>query len=120
MINLKTFVNYDNRYYKFYQDILEEAIIQGIIYNELIDVRGVRNIGKTTVLINFAKKNNIPVIVHSKSLAKILQDKFEYENIFITNEIKGVHFREFLIEEYVNRNEIEKLGYRVITGYYSE
>jgi len=120
MINLEAFINKKHKILDIYKEILETSLIQGIIYNELIDVTGLRGIGKTTALINLARKaGNIPIVVSNDNIATIYKIEYKYNNTHSIYGIEGLSQKEVLIEELVNKKSLETKGFRVLTGYYS-
>jgi len=84
--------------------------------NELINTNGIRAIGKTSALIEFAKKNGYGVIVCSKLIAQNFREQYEYNAIYsFDNNL--IHTKNIVIDEGVLKEDFRGASLKIITGY---
>lgn len=101
-------------------NILRNKLRQGKEQNKLINVAGFRCIGKTTELINFAKKNGYAAIVSNKELAEDCVRKYEYLSIYCLSDLRPRRFttRNCVVDEGVDIDRVKNdLELNVIAGY---
>jgi hypothetical protein len=88
----------------------------------LINTHSMRGIGKTTALIEFAKKNDY-LVVHLN--ASILSKEFNYKkiwnpNVLVSTNHQGMTNKNIVIDEGVtNLQELKDAGFNIITGFYT-
>ena len=86
--------------------------------NELINTNGIRAIGKTSVLIEFAKKNGYGVIVYSKFIAQSFRERYEYNKIYSSDSILStIDTKNIVIDEGVPTENFPGSSLKIITGY---
>jgi hypothetical protein len=97
---------------------LVNTLEKGAILRKLIEVNPYqRGIGKTTALIEFAKKYGVGVVVKNKMVAKNLRDTTKYPHICSENEImRGMPIK-VVIDEGVDLDKLTNAGLEVITGF---
>lgn len=100
-----------------YQD-LEEAIINKESLTLLSGLSG-RRTGKTTTIIELAKKYDLPILVDNGELVKLYKKSYGVEAYNANarpGNLEGFDFDTFLVDDvYTNRLDlIRKLGYKVI------
>lgn len=88
-----------------------ERLEEGAKSHSLIYTDNMRGIGKTSTLIEFAKKYGYSVIVRNESQAINFRKRFNYENIFGKLNIRGL--RNLVIDEGVKLEDYIS----VITGF---
>jgi len=93
------------------------------LYNELrknykkgkltkISKNDMRNIGKTTMLIKIALKEDIPIAVPYKSWEKYLKDKYKDVKVVVFNDInsvRGMRFNGILFEEGFEEGDLKEI-----------
>lgn len=88
--------------------------------NKIVNIDDLRNIGKTDLLVKYAKEKNLPLIVSSSYEAKRLQKQYNYRNIFSSiNQIRGRRFNELntvVVDENVDYRELQNQGYKIDLG----
>ena len=104
------------------QDILQKKLTQGIIKRELVNVFGLRGVGKTYGLIKFAKNTGLSVIVFNKSIASLYKKECNYEKIYGKEELSKIGDDDYIIidEGTFDYDTLVREGYKVVTGYYSD
>lgn len=117
------------------ESLINELVCAAINNNQLIDVTGVRGLGKTTALVEFAKRisnyhfnEGIAVITYSHGHhINYLKKECEYNLIFSCRDAIGIRslpglnkITNVVIDEHIDRKKIEDLGFKVLTGFYSE
>jgi hypothetical protein len=100
-----------------------ESLKKGEKEHKLIDVCNLRQIGKTSALISFARLNNYSAIVKNLNYAREYADKHcsGYKNIYADsiNSIRGLSNINVVVDEGVDVDRLIKNGFNVITGYYT-
>jgi hypothetical protein len=99
---------------------LDVMLYRGAIKRELIITsERTRRIGKTTALVNFAKKYNLGVIVHNDHIARHFRAEFNYPHIYgIDNFLRGNSKMQYVIDEGVDPEYIKKeFGVEIVTGF---
>lgn len=98
--------------------LLEKALEKGKENRELVDTCGLRNIGKTRKLIEFAKENGYGVFVLRN--AKLSKNEYNYDLIFDSlqaNSVRGT-IKDIVIDEGVSAEWLRD-DFNIITGYYA-
>jgi hypothetical protein len=98
--------------------LLEIALEKGKEKRELVDTCGLRNIGKTRKLIEFAKENGYGVFVLRN--AKLAKSEYNYDLIFDSlqaNSARGT-IKDIVIDEGVSAEWLRD-DFNIITGYYA-
>ena len=103
------------------RDRLYECLGESLLTGELIDITGLRQIGKTTALINFARSYRLPIIVHSAEIAKIHRNNSGYREIYscCPRDLSGVKFKRVIVDEGVDIAELKRMGFDILAGYHS-
>jgi hypothetical protein len=99
---------------------LDVLLHRGAIKRELIITNeNTRGIGKTTALVNFAKKYNLGVIVPSEHNAKRLRKEFNYEHIYsYLDLISNNGLSQYVIDEGVEPEFVKfYYGVDIVTGF---
>lgn len=99
------------------QVFLKTRLFAAMKSHELVDVTGVRQIGKSHVLSEFGKKLGIPVVVACKRDKEYYMQTLNYGNVYTVDELRGSNVKKVLIDAYVNPVDVENLGIEVVTGY---
>lgn len=101
-----------------------EALTEASIKKTYVSTLLLRNIGKTTALVEFAKKYNFGVLLYNGGMVRHLREEFNYEYIYgyksysnlAGTNIEGVVFDEGVNVSYLKKEEPE-VGLRIVTGY---
>ena len=102
------------------QDILQKKLTQGIIKRELVNVFGLRGVGKTYGLVNFAKNTGLSVVLFNKNLADKYIKECNYEKVYGKEELSRIGDDYIIIDEgTVDYVTLVREGYKVVTGYYN-
>jgi hypothetical protein len=102
-------------------DVLEEALTRGAAQRKLFKTHErLRGIGKTTALVKFAKKHGLYAVVATREQAILLRKTLRYKYVFTTKELQHYKKKPVVIDECVDKSEVERLGFEVITGYLYE
>jgi hypothetical protein len=104
-------------------ELLEETVEYAAIRSEMVDLgdNGLRQIGKTSALINVAKKYNVAVIVptiYNPELISSMRDMYDYPHIY-TVHTAHKHHGPYFTDEGVDLQAALSKGLRVVTGYIS-
>lgn len=99
---------------------LYNKLNQGLHTGDLIDVTGLRQVGKTTALVKFARERHLPIIACNHAAARCIKDNFDYQNVYsITfNNMRGT-IREACVDELVDLRKVRELGINVVTGFFT-
>lgn len=115
MINIR-----EKKLYKLIFDVFEfiliEALEEGFKTNQLVNVSGLRRVGKTNALIKFAKLKDFPVIVNGT--AEALSKEYDYHKVFSYKNYDESNVS-VLVDEGINPSLLVSRGVNVITGYKS-
>lgn len=105
----------------YIKELLEKKLIESAIRRELIDVTGLKGIGKTRALIEFAEKFDLSVVVPKLDRVLSLKDKYKYVNIYSEEGFFGEVSKKFIVvDEGVNVEALEFAGNTVVTGFISK
>jgi hypothetical protein len=98
-------------------EILINKLHEGKVKNKLIYTQGIRNIGKTYCLIQYAKYNNLVAIVTKESFAQSLRKEFSYHRIHGMDGYIPVE-SDVVVDECVDIQKLIKENQcNIITGY---
>lgn len=101
--------------------LIEQKLTESAIKRELIETRSyTRSLGKTTALINFAKKYNLGVVIVTPELyCNALQKEYDYKNIFSIRNLDNLRGTslEVVIDEMVDVDELLRNEIKVVTGF---
>lgn len=98
---------------KEYIEELERAAYD----RRLVYTGGMKGTGKTTALIQFAKKHDYNVIVPDFSLVNSMREKFEYKKIYVRKFYRRPLSEIAVIDENVNFTNDIDFPYPIITGF---
>jgi ribosomal protein L4 len=102
----------------FISDALDNVLTKAAIQRELIITdEKFRGTGKTTALVEFAKKHGFYVVVNTGIEAKELRAAHRYGRVYSVRELQHVKRKPVVIDECVDKSEVERMGFEVITGY---
>lgn len=105
----------------YLKELLEKKLTESAIRRELIDVTGIRGIGKTSALIEFAEKFNLSVVVPKIDRVFSLKEKYKNANIYSEDGFFGEVSKKFIVvDEGVNVEALEYAGNTVVTGFISK
>lgn len=97
---------------------LVNILERGAILREFIEVNPLqRQIGKTTALIEFAKKYDVGVIVKNKTVAESLRNLTNYPHIYAESEVRGIPINKVVTDEGVDLDKLTDTGIKVLTGF---
>lgn len=105
-----------------YNDLLLQKLELAKETKQLVYTQGIRNIGKTYALVEFAKKYDYIVVVCNSQLAISLRKECNYNKI-CSNDIKDFNNRYILASKVVidegvkNISELKSLYCDIVTGY---
>lgn len=113
IISLKVDINIAD----YIKDALIKALEDASKNKQLIQVHEyMRQIGKTTALIEFAKKHDYYVVTHNATIARELSLKFNYAKVtgslMNLRGVKGV-----VVDENVDASRLYDMGINVVTGF---
>jgi hypothetical protein len=124
MIHLINYKDYNDSLTTMIREQLMQKLEEGKSRNELIYIpEGIRGIGKTTILIEFAKKYGYAVIVYRKNRIYNYEHIYEYGDIIRANNLLNINY---VVDEGVydslNKSKelinIEQLMmFKILTGY---
>ncbi len=118
IMNNSVVVNMDD-----YNKVLKETIKNCSILGTLINVSGFRNIGKSTMLVQFAKENKHLVVVPNKTIAQQFRKQFDYYSIFSQDDLCGRFIASVVFDEGIDLDKLIEENYnrdkefKIITGY---
>lgn len=102
---------------------IKKCLMEGMRRGELVNLKGLRNGGTTFTLIEFAKENNLFVIVPDRDMAN-LREKYDYKGIYSIGTLvlaKGRKTTSVAIDVGVyskeNIEKIKDMGFNIVTGY---
>lgn len=101
---------------------LDSKLQEAMLTKDLVDVTGLRRIGKTTALVRLAKARKLPIMVASTIMVDLIKEEFGFNDVHSikSQSLRGKQFPNgVLIEEGVYRKEAEDLGYEIVGGYHS-
>lgn len=103
------------------QPILLRKLAEGLEKNQLVNVSGLRNIGKSVALVEFAKKENLPIVASCPSyFINELNYDFVYSKLEFGNMLKrGYSLDTVLFDETVDTTDLDLRNLKV-TGFYSK
>lgn len=105
----------------YLKELLEKKLIESAIRRELIDVTGIKGIGKTSALIEFAMKFDLSVVVPELDSVLSLRDKYKNVNIYSEEGFFGEVSKKFIVvDEGVNVEALDYAGNIVVTGFISK
>lgn len=100
-----------------FNNLVKDKLFKGFINNKLINTQGLRGIGKTYQLINFAKEHNYIVVVGTSTIALEFRKKYNYEKIYGQNDTI-IRDKEVVIDELVDIQKLKnEYDCKIITGY---
>lgn len=118
IMNNSVVVNMDD-----YNKVLKETLKDCSVLGTLINIRGFKNIGKSTILVQFAKENKHLIVVPNKTIAEQFRKQFNYYSIFSQDDLKGrlitsVVFDEGVdLDKLIDENQSRDKEFKIITGY---
>lgn len=100
---------------------LEQKLNEGAIKGELVDVSGLRQIGKSTALVAFSKRFDLPIIVGNSSSKDYLIKGLggSQDLIFSFDDIRegNLKAKRVLVDEGVNLSFVKVAGLEIVTGF---
>lgn len=102
---------------------IKKCLMEGMRRSELVNLKGLRNGGTTFTLIEFAKENNLFVIVPDRDMVS-LREKYDYKGIYSIGTLvlaRGRKTTNVAIDVGVyskeNIEKIKDMGFNIVTGY---
>ncbi|QPA33421.1 hypothetical protein [Thermaerobacillus caldiproteolyticus] len=115
MLNLRTEIM------PFVSNALDCLLTKAAIRRELIKTdEMLRGLGKTTALVKFAEKCGFYVVVATLNQAAVLKKTLGYMYVLTTEELQYYKKKPVVIDECVDKDVVQRLGFEVITGYQYE
>lgn len=111
----------DDELLNFTTNKLYKKLTEGLYAEQLVNITGMREIGKTTALVRFAIERDIPVLEPTDGVADLMRKRFHYEKIYSIGSIRGLAgITEVVIDEGVSLDLAKADGVKVITGYFNK
>lgn len=102
-------------------DDIEKLLDYAIKEEQFIYTNGLRGVGKTTALINYARKHNLGIFTYNFTLAEEARKRYNYKYIYSSHhyiEAMSEKLRGFLLDDmaYSNLDKLIKY-FNILTGY---
>ena len=114
----------DGDFYKYVQKRVWKSLTEGFQTKQLIDIAGLSGVGLTNVLVKFAKRYNLNVVLNdNQDRANFLKTKYKYENVYTVEHVRDKKWLsgQLVVDVGVDRDELQhQYGLQVMTGYYSK
>lgn len=102
---------------KDFDELLMKKLEDGRIQNDFINVKGIRGIGKTKVLVDFAKKYDYTIVVQSNASVLYIKTFFKYPKVVNKNKINSVKGKFVFDELFDDISCLNKYKKQIVTGY---
>ncbi|WJJ55309.1 hypothetical protein QB910_000065 [Dabrowskivirus KKP3916] len=99
--------------------VLKKLLYKAAIRRELIETNTAhRKLGKTSALIEFARENQLTVVVYDYNTAQELDWLYPSVEIYSDNQAAlFAHKRFVVVDEFVDIEKLERYGMTIVTGF---
>lgn len=102
-------------------DDIEKLLDYAIKEEQFIYTNGLRGVGKTTALINYARKHNLGIFTYNFALAEEAKERYNYKYIYSSHHYRKAmseKLRGFLLDDMAYSNLDKLIRYfNILTGY---
>lgn len=100
-----------------FDELLQEKLEKGRQEHEFINLKGIRGIGKTKALVDFAKKSNYVIVTGLEAQAESIRKQFDYKEVVSQYQLRGKEAKKLVLDETADFAQIKEFKNQIITGY---
>lgn len=104
---------------RIFHALTTNALLEGFKKKDLVNITGLRQIGKSRALSELSKEKNIPIVVSGRTMKELLLKEYPGTEYYTIEELKGSGIDQVLVEEGVRLGSLTDMCIEIITGYFS-